>query len=62
VYIGFVIDMGNLKNIRKYPPNCLVEPLKGEGVEDVDGSEGEEEKKLVHKREYQQIWQQKNRF
>ncbi len=54
--------MGNLKNIRKYPPNCLVEPLKGEGVEDVDGSEGEEEKKLVHKREYQQIWQQKNRF
>ncbi len=59
MYIGFVIDMGNLKNKRKYFPNRLVGPLKGEGLKDVDGSEGEEDKKLAREREYQRIWQQK---
>ncbi len=54
--------MGNLKNKRKYLPNRLVGPLKGEGLKDVDGSEGEEDKKLTREREYQRIWQQKNRF
>jgi hypothetical protein len=41
-----MIDMGNLKNKWKYLPNCLVGPLKGEGLKDVDGSEGEEDKKI----------------
>jgi hypothetical protein len=54
--------MDNLKNKRKYLPNCLVEPLEREGLEDVNGSEGEEKKKFVHKREYQRVWQQKNKF
>jgi hypothetical protein len=49
VYIGFVIDMGDLKNKRKYLPNCLVEPLKSEGSQDVDGSEDEEEKNWLIK-------------
>ncbi len=49
VYIGFVIDMGNLKNIKKYPPNHPVEPLEGEGLEDVDGSKGEKEKSYLIK-------------
>ncbi len=53
MYIGFVIDMGNLKNKIKYPPNHPIEPLEGEGLEDVNGYEGEEEKKLAHKKEYQ---------
>jgi len=57
-----MIDMGNLKNKNKNLPNHLVRPLKGEGLKDVDGSKGEEDKKLVREREYQRIWQQKNRF
>ncbi len=52
MYIGFVIDMGNFKNKKIYPLHCPVEPLKGEGLEDVDGSKGEE-KKLAHKRNNQ---------
>jgi hypothetical protein len=35
--------MGDLKNKRKHPPNCLVEPLEGEGLQDVDGSKGEKQ-------------------
>lgn len=54
--------MGNLKNKRKYLSNRLVGPLKGEGLKDVDGFEGEEDKKLAHEKVYQRIWQQKNRF
>ncbi len=57
MYIGFVIDMGNLKNKIKYPPNHPIEPLEGEALKDVDGSEGEEQKRLAHKKEYQRVWQ-----
>jgi hypothetical protein len=45
-----MINMGNLKNKRKYPPNRPDEPLEGEGLEDVDGFKGEEKKKLARRR------------
>jgi len=44
MYIDFAIDMGNLKNKKKNPPNHPIEPLESEGLEDVNGSKGEEEK------------------
>jgi hypothetical protein len=41
VYIGFVIDMGNFKNKRKYLPNHPIEPIEAKGLEDLGGFEGE---------------------